>query len=57
MSELNNSSTTDAIRPNTPAPTDSKGRQELAKQQLRDHNPVKMHNSVNKTALHPGGVQ
>lgn len=44
-------------RPLTPAPGDSKARTELAKKQLRDLRPTMVSQSVNKTALHPGGVQ
>jgi len=44
-------------RPLTPAPGDSKARTELAKTQLRSFNPAMVSQSVNKTALHPGGVQ
>jgi len=44
-------------RPLTPAPGDSKARTELAKRQLRDLKPTMVSQSVNKTALHPGGVQ
>lgn len=43
-------------RPLTPAPAESKARTELAKQQLRRFHPGMVSQSVNKTALHPGGV-
>lgn len=49
-----------AQRPLTPGPGasgDSKGRTELAKKQLRDLKPTMVSNSVNKTALHPAGVE
>lgn len=46
-----------AGRPLTPAPGDDKARTELAKRQLRDLKPTMVSASVNKTALHPGGVQ
>ena len=44
-------------RPLTPAPGDNKARTELAKKQLRDLKPTMVSQSVNKTALHPSGVQ
>ena len=44
-------------RPHTPAPQGSTGRSELAKKQLRNLEPTMVSQSVNKTALHPGGVQ
>lgn len=47
-------------RPLTPGPGstgDDKGRTELAKKQLRDLKPTMVQNSVNKTALHPAGVE
>jgi hypothetical protein len=45
-------------RPQTPAPEDNKARSDLAKAQLRNFKATSMvSNSVNKTALHPGGVQ
>lgn len=49
-----------AQRPHTPGPGasgDSQGRTELAKKQLRDNKPTMVSNSVNKTALHPAGVE
>ena len=46
------------IRPHTPAPQSSTARSNLAKVQLRNFKPNAMvSNSVNKTALHPGGVE
>lgn len=44
-------------RPHTPAPAESAGRAEVAKLQLKNFNPTMVGQSVNKTALHPGGVQ
>jgi len=44
-------------RPLTPAPGDDTARTEVAKTQLRALNPTMVSQSVNKTALHPGGVQ
>lgn len=45
------------LRPLTPAPGDSQTRTEVNKKQLLDNNPKMVSQSVNKTALHPGGVQ
>lgn len=45
------------IRPHTPAPGDSTARTELTKTQLQSQKPNMVSQSVNKTALHPGGVQ
>lgn len=44
-------------RPTTPGPADNQVRSEVAKVQLRNFNPTMVSSSVNKTALHPGGVQ
>ena len=44
-------------RPLTPAPESSTGRTEVTKTQLKNFNPKMVSQSVNKTALHPGGVQ
>jgi len=44
-------------RPATPGPEESQARAEIAKTQLRNFNPTMVSQSVNKTALHPGGVQ
>ena len=45
------------LRPLTPGPGDSKTRTEVAKKQLRNLKPTMVSQSVNKTALHPGGVE
>lgn len=62
MSDQNNSNSQSSDqapqRPLTPAPTEDAGRIELVKKQLRDTKPTTMvSQSVNKTALHPSGVQ
>ena len=45
-------------RPLTPAAdSTNKSRTELAKTQLKNSKPGMVSQSVNKTALHPGGVQ
>lgn len=45
-------------RPNTPAADQSKARTEVLKRNLRSYKPTSMvSHSVNKTALHPGGVE
>lgn len=44
-------------RPLTPAPSSSTARTEVTKLQLKNFNPAMVSQSVNKTALHPGGVQ
>lgn len=48
------------IRPISPLPEDNKARSEVAKKQLRAYKPAgpnMVSQSVNKTALHPGGVE
>ena len=44
-------------RPETPGAPDSKARTEVYKSNLKAFNPTMVSNSVNKTALHPGGVE
>lgn len=56
-SDKKGSSEKEPGRPNTPAPQGSTGRTELIKKQLRALKPTMVSQSVNKTALHPGGVQ
>jgi hypothetical protein len=44
-------------RPLTPSPATGKARSDLAKTQLRNYSSKMVSSSVNKTALHPGGVE
>jgi hypothetical protein len=47
-------------RPTTPGPGTDKARTEILKTNLKAYNPTgasMVSNSVNKTALHPGGVE
>jgi hypothetical protein len=44
-------------RPHTPSPATGTARSELAKTQLRNYSSKMVSQSVNKTALHPGGVE
>lgn len=44
-------------RPTTPGPESSQARTEVLKRNLRSYKPTMVSNSVNKTALHPGGVE
>jgi len=44
-------------RPLTPAPDNSQARADVVKTNLRAFKPTMVTNSVNKTALHPGGVE
>lgn len=49
---------TEGLRPQTPgAEGDQKARADLQKKNLRHYKPNMVSNSVNKTALHPGGVE
>jgi len=45
------------FRPHSPAPDTGKARSDLAKVQLRTFSSKMVSQSVNKTALHPGGVE
>lgn len=45
------------IRPQSPSPATGKARSDLAKTQLRNFSSRMVSHSVNKTALHPGGVE
>jgi len=45
------------IRPQSPSPATGKARSDLAKTQLRNYTSRMVSQSVNKTALHPGGVE
>ena len=45
------------IRPHSPSPATGTARSELAKVQLRAFSSRMVTHSVNKTALHPGGVE
>ena len=45
------------IRPQSPSPASGKARSDLAKTQLRAFSARMVSHSVNKTALHPGGVE
>jgi len=45
------------LRPASPSPGTGQARSELNKVQLRHYNANMVSNSVNKTALHPGGVE
>lgn len=50
----------DSIRPNTPSAGSGKARTEVLKANLRAYKPADPNmvtHSVNKTALHPGGVE
>ena len=49
---------TESGRPQSPAPVqDQAARSAVAKKNLRAYKPTMVSNSVNKTALHPGGVE
>ncbi len=51
-------SATESGRPQTPAPAEDQAtRSAVAKKNLRAYKPTMVSNSVNKTALHPGGVE
>lgn len=45
------------IRPHSPSPATGTARSDLAKTQLRAYSSRMVSQSVNKTALHPGGVE
>ncbi|OCT53528.1 hypothetical protein CLCR_10862 [Cladophialophora carrionii] len=45
------------IRPHSPSPATGTARSDLAKTQLRAYSTKMVSQSVNKTALHPGGVE
>lgn len=45
------------IRPQSPSPATGTARTDLAKTQLRNYSSRMVSQSVNKTALHPGGVE
>merc|ERR1712000_362907 len=48
---------TEQIRPHTPSPGTGTARSNLAKTNLRAYSSKMVSHSVNKTALHPGGVE
>merc|ERR1711977_553149 len=48
---------TQQIRPHTPSPASGTARSNLAKTNLRAYSSKMVSHSVNKTALHPGGVE
>jgi hypothetical protein len=48
---------TEQLRPHTPSPATSTARTNLAKTNLRAYSSKMVSHSVNKTALHPGGVE
>lgn len=48
----------ESLRPQTPGEEgDQKARAEVQKKNLRSYKPTMVSHSVNKTALHPGGVE